>query len=189
MRYFLMILLCFGYVYNDAIAQSLPANPWGNGAVNTYAAPTENTVQNTSKPSPNIQAADTSITENLDTLMEHFINSLNIPATPTKSAPASEQESQKAETPKPNTEAVLMQFLQSVTNTNTATSAETKSQPAKINTSIPNPIAEAESAYNGFVSEIKQKINNAIQSALNSYNNAVNGIKNWIYNTRKNLFK
>ena len=191
MRFFLMVLLCFGYVYNDAVAQNLPANPWGNGAVKTYAAPVENTAQNTPKPLPDVQTSNTSITQNLDTLMVHFINSLNIPQpTPqAESVPESEQKSQKETTPAPNNNDALIQFLQKVIASDTATKAETKSQSANENTSNPNPVAEAESAYNRFVSDIKQKINNTIQSARNSYNNAVNNTKNQMHNTRKNLFK
>ena len=168
-----------------ANAQSLPANPWASGSVETYAvsAPQPKNSQNML---PNARQSAASVSESVNVLME-YLSSASTSQQPTLRS-STLQTSKKPAVSAPNN-LVLMQFLQNITGSDNASPQTNTAPQAKTNVPVSNPITDAQTAYNQYMNDLRQKIDDATHKAKNSYNNAVSSAKNIIQTTRKNLLK
>lgn len=189
MRLFYVILLDLIIVPYGAYAQSLPANPWAVGAVETYkasevsgaseAVPSDNQVA-----TANAQQSLDSISENMDILMNYFNNDTSAQEIlkPQNSAVESNQTAKRINT--------LNHFLQNIEEISSSMPQNT-AKPAQESSSGQslNPVAEVEAAYNRYLDNLRQKYNNTTRAVQNYYRNAVNGVKNWANNSQQSLKK
>lgn len=182
MRLLGVVLLSVVVMNHYASAQSLPANPWAVGAVETYSAPQAQTPQRTL---PNTQQTAASINENLNVLKEYFSNSINQPQT--QQTPVAHAQPTTSTSPQNND--ALMQFLQNIVGANNSASQTHTAPRAQSSIAIPNPVADAQAAYNQYMNDLRRKIDDTKHKAQNYYNDAVNSAKNIMDTTRKNLHR
>ncbi|MBR6355847.1 MAG: hypothetical protein IKR92_03225 [Alphaproteobacteria bacterium] len=173
-----MVLLSIGMMNHYANAQALPANPWAAGAVETYSAPA---AHNTRPALPDTRQSMDSVSNNLNVLREYFSASSG-------QSSASTQPTQQPQPQAQNNDA-LMQFLQNIFSSNNSAPRANTAPQSKPSVSIPNPVADAEAAYNRYMSDLQKKIDETTRAARNSYNNAVNSAKDVVNSVRKNLLK